>query len=367
MFIEDIHLINYRNYQNEKVSFEKGINIIIGENAQGKTNLIEGIFFLSRGYSHRASSTSELANWNHQDFFINATVVSGEVRHQLKIISKGKKRQLLLDGKPGKREKIVRVLNTILFEPDDLKIVKEGPDKRRRFLNQEISGFKPEYHYLLRDFEKVLNQRNALLKEIRVEKSLICTLDSWDEQFINIGTKLMKHRIAYLHRLNKEANALHKKLSLKRENLTLYYQNNLITKLADVEDLKNIFRKKITESRDEEIKKGSTIYGPHVDDILIEINGKDARRYGSQGQQRTAAISLKLSQINIVYENTGEYPIILLDDIFSELDENRCKSIIELLKNTQAFITCTEEFLIKGTLLNKNLIKIDKGKIIINK
>ncbi|MGL4607628.1 MAG: DNA replication/repair protein RecF [Eubacteriaceae bacterium] len=364
MFIEELHLIHYRNYKDEKISFKNGINLIVGENAQGKTNLVEAMFFLSRGYSHRASNNSELMGWEENHFFINAQVISGGVRHQIKVINDHGKKQLLLDEKPRKREKILGIFNTILFEPDDLKIVKEGPDKRRRFLNQEISGFKPEYHYLIRDYEKALNQRNALLKEIRMFPSLELTLDSWDEQLILIGAKLMKHRIHYLHRLNKEANLLHRELSSEREKLALYYQNNLISKLTDVKELELIFRQKLKENRKEDIKKGSTTYGPHVDDILIEINGKDARRYGSQGQQRSAAISLKLSQIKIVYENTKEYPIVLLDDIFSELDENRCQSILGILKNTQTFITCTEEGLIKGEFPNKNIIRIKKGRMV---
>jgi len=365
MFIEDLQLIHFRNYENELIAFEKGINVIVGENAQGKTNLIEAMFFLSRGYSHRASNVLELAKWEHHDFFINAHVVSASVKHKITIKNYDKKRQISLDDKPGKRDKINGIFNTILFEPDDLKIVKEGPDKRRRFLNQEISGFRPEYHYLLRDYEKVLNQRNTLLKNIHYEPSLKATLSVWDEQLVSIGTRLMNHRIRYLHRLNKEAGILHKTLSQGKEKLTLYYQNNIIDSLADVSMLKNIFRQRLEGCQEEEIKRGSTIYGPHVDDILIEINGKDARRYGSQGQQRSAAISLKLSQIEIYYENTGEYPVVLLDDIFSELDENRQRSIIKLLKKTQAFITCTEDVIkeFDEMPLKKNVINIHQGKV----
>lgn len=365
MFIENLQLIHYRNYENESISFKKGINVIIGENAQGKTNIIEAMFFLSRGYSHRASNISELVQWEHDDFFINAHVVSDGVKHKITMKNNDGKRQLLIDGKTGKRDKITGIFNIILFEPDDLKIVKEGPDKRRRFLNQEISGFHPEYNYLLRDYEKVLNQRNTLLKNIRYEPSLRGTLGVWDEQLVSVGTRLMKHRIRYLHRLNREASALHKILSHGQENLALYYQNNIINSLVNVAELKNIFKQRLEGCQEEEIQRGSTIYGPHVDDILIEINGKDARRYGSQGQQRSAAISLKLSQIEIYYDNTGEYPVVLLDDVFSELDENRRKSIILFLNKTQSFITCTEDVLKEGDekSFKKNVIHIHQGKI----
>lgn len=365
MFIEDLQLIHFRNYEHEVINFEKGINVVVGENAQGKTNLIEAMFFLSRGYSHRASNLSELAQWEKDDFFINAHVVSDGVKHKITMKSNQGKRQILLDEKTGKRDRINRIFNTILFEPEDLKIVKEGPDKRRRFLNQEISGFRPEYHYLLRDYEKVLNQRNTLLKNIHYQPSLRATLSVWDEQLVSIGTRLMNHRIRYLHRLNKEAGVIHKILSHGNENLTLYYQNNIIASLEDASRLKNIFKQRLEGCREEEIQRGSTIYGPHVDDILIEINGKDARRYGSQGQQRSAAISLKLSQIEIYYENTGEYPVVLLDDIFSELDERRRQSIIKLLNKTQAFITCTEDVIRQGDEMpfKKNVIHIHQGKV----
>ncbi|MBC3888480.1 DNA replication/repair protein RecF [Acetobacterium paludosum] len=364
MFIEEIKLINYRNYENECIKTQEGINVIMGENAQGKTNLIEAMFFLSRGYSHRASNVAELAQWDHDDFFMSARVVSEGVKHTLTAKSHLGKRQFLLDGKVRKRDKINGIFNTILFEPDDLKIVKEGPDKRRRFLNQEISGFRPEYHYLLRDYEKILNQRNMLLKNIRYEPSLETTLDVWDEQLVEVGTRLMNHRIRYLHRLNREANILHKILSQEKEILSLYYQNNIIDSLEDMKEIKSIFKNKMKSSREEEILRGSTIYGPHVDDIIIQINGKDARRYGSQGQQRSAAISLKLSQIEIYFDNTGEYPVVLLDDIFSELDENRRKSIIKLLNKTQAFITCTEDLFTSADEIQKtkHIIEIHQGK-----
>ena len=369
MFIEELKLIHYRNYENELITPQKGINIIKGENAQGKTNLIEAMFFLSRGYSHRASNVAELAQWDHDDFFMNARVVSEGVKHVLSAKSHQGKRQFLLDGKVKKRDKINGIFNTILFEPDDLKIVKEGPDKRRRFLNQEISGFRPEYHYILRDYEKILNQRNSLLKNIHYEPSLKTTLDVWDEQLIQTGVRLMNHRIRYLHRLNREANNLHKILSLGKETLSLFYLNNIIDTMEELSEIKNIFKKRLESSREEEISRGATIYGPHVDDMIIQINGKDARRYGSQGQQRSAAISLKLSQIEIYYDNTGEYPVVLLDDIFSELDEHRRKNILSLLNKTQAFITCTEDILDDGQLIDRNIIEIQQGKakVILNK
>lgn len=175
----------------------------------------------------------------------------------------------------------------------------------------------------------------------------------------------MNHRIHYLHRLNREANNLHQVLSHGKETLSLSYLNNIIDSLEELSEIKNLYKKKLAASREEEISRGATIFGPHVDDMLIQINGKDARRFGSQGQQRSAAISLKLSQIEIYYDNTGEYPVILLDDIFSELDEHRRKSILSLLNKTQAFITCTEDIVNEGDVRpeNQHIIEIVKGQV----
>jgi DNA replication and repair protein RecF len=366
MYIKDLNLIHYRNYDNEKIDFENGINIIVGENAQGKTNLIEAIYLLSRGYSHRASNILELSQWDHNDFYLNAHVVNEGVEHKLTFKNQNGKRQFKIDDKTVSKDKKKGIFNTILFEPDDLKIIKEGPDKRRRFLNQEISGYRPEYYYLLKDYEKVLVQRNALLKNIQYQPSLKLTLDSWDEQLVEIGTRIMNHRIRYLYQLNRESNSLHKLLSEGKENLTLYYQNNIIQSLGDIKEISVFFKNRLKEFQKDDIKKGSTIYGPHVDDILIEINGKEARRYGSQGQQRSAAISLKLAQIEIYKDYTKEYPVVLLDDIFSELDENRSKRILLLLNKTQAFITSTQDVLIQESEidLKKNVINIHKGKVL---
>ncbi|WKY47755.1 DNA replication/repair protein RecF [Eubacteriaceae bacterium ES3] len=359
MYIKKLSLIQYRNYINESFNFSPGLNIIVGENAQGKTNLIESMYVLSRGYSHRGSSVTELTHFEKSDFSVKATIINDQVSHELSLKNIDGKKKFLLNGKSTDREKINRVLTTILFEPGDLKIVKEGPDKRRRFLNEEISGFNPQYHYLIKNYEKVLMQRNQLLKNITYQPSLSTTLPIWNEQLIDLGIRIIRQRVAYLHRLNREAGSLYQVLSEGRENLSLYYHNNIIDSLDELNQVKEKFFQKLKTYEDEEIKKGSTIFGPHVDDMLIQINNKDARRFGSQGQQRSAAIALKLSQIKIVQSQTGFYPVVLLDDIFSELDEKRRKNILRLIESNQSFITGTEDI---SEELKRNVINIRNGK-----
>lgn len=343
MIIDQLHLENYRNYIDETFAFSKGINIICGKNAQGKTNLIEAIFLLSRGYSHRLGKIRELALFGSHYFFIAGHIMGKQIENTITLGYAEGQRKLLLNKKKVKPADITAgVLNTILFEPDDLKLVKSGPEMRRRFMNAEISGYKPGYRYVLHNYQKANSQRNALLKEIRYTPSLRETLAPWDEQLIKSGVSLMNYRIGYLKRLNEKARILHRELSGGDENLELYYENNVLDRPEDAGCMEENFREKLKGATSEEIQRGSTLYGPHVDDILITINGQDARKFGSQGQQRTAAIALKLSQIDIYKESTGDYPVVLLDDILSELDAHRQVKILSILGKTQAFITCTE-------------------------
>lgn len=348
MIVQKIRLLHYRNYIDETFEFSEGINVICGRNAQGKTNLIESIYLLSRGYTHKAGTLQDLIGFDETGFFVQGNVEKDGVVHRLEIKLSGRKKEIRFNGKSDpRREKTLETLSTILFEPDDMKIVKEGPEKRRRFMNTEISGFKPHYSHLLKQYGKILHQRNALLKEIRYDGSLAVMLDPWDEQLVKTGARLMRYRIAYLHSLNQKARVLHQMLSGSQEELVLFYQNNVLGQLNEIKDLEAIFSEKLKQSRREDIQKGSTTFGPHVDDLLIHLNGKDAKKYGSQGQQRTAAVSLKLSQIGIYRENTGDHPVVLLDDILSELDERRQKNILSILGDTQAFITCTDSSFIE--------------------
>lgn len=343
MIITDLSLNAFRNYAHETFHFSPHINVITGENAQGKTNLLESLFYLSRGYSHRAGKTADLVSFGKDGFFISAEVSREAIHHTVQIKYENRRKTLKVDGKKEKSHASAgKIIHTILFEPDDLRIVKAGPEKRRRFLNEELSGHKPAYLPVLKKYRKVLLQRNALLKEIKYAPSMTSLLDGWDEQLADLGTKLMVYRLSYLKRLDGVARRLHETLSDHKEKLSLFYRNNLIDRMQDADAIRTHFKERLTASRKDDIRRGSTTYGPHVDDIIVHINGRDAKKYGSQGQMRTAAVALKLSQIEIYHEATGDLPIVLLDDILSELDAVRQEKILDILGRTQAFITCTD-------------------------
>ena len=347
MIVERLTLRHFRNYQDETFEMSPRINVITGANAQGKTNMLEGLFLLSRGYSHRTNRTADLmmqGDPRFDGFAVEAETVSKGSHHRLALQVKDGHKAWVVDGHSGRRQKDThRLLHTILFEPDDLRIVKAGPARRRQFIDEEISGYLPGYLPVLKNYKKALSQRNALLKEIRRSPSMAVLLEGWDAQLVENGAKVVIYRLAYLKRLNETARALHTSLSDNKEKLSLSYSSNLIAEAAaDQDAIQKRFAEKLKAGRDEDIAKGSTVCGPHVDDLLIDINGMEARKFASQGQQRTAAIALKLSQIDIYKKMTGERPVVLLDDILSELDDRRQEKILDILGQTQALITCTD-------------------------
>ena len=341
MKVQSLSMRHYRNYSDQTVLFDEGVNIISGENAQGKTNLIEALFFLSRGYSHRAFRKQEIIAFDAQEMFVSAEVICGDVRHTVRFKTDQNGKDLTLDQKKAKRTQVSRAFPVILFEPDDLHIIKAGPEQRRRFVDEELSETIPAYKTVLKQYRRALKQRNALLKAIRQDVTLTVMLDGWDEQLVALGSKIISYRLAYLKRLNTAAKKIHRILSSDREELSLMYQNNVIDRPAYQRDIEIAFSEKISESRETDLEKGVSSVGPHLDDIVVMIGGKEARRFGSQGQQRSAAIALKLSQIDIFEALTGELPIVLLDDILSELDESRQRNILKLIDRNQSMITCT--------------------------
>lgn len=355
MILNSITLKKFRNYQNQSIVFSDHINVITGPNAQGKTNLLEAVFFLSRGYSHRASTFHELICFDpsYDDmpaylpenvFYIEGEVIKEDIHHHVSVKYEKQKKITTINGKKEKKQdEVAKILNTILFEPEDLRIVKAGPEKRRNFMDEEISGYNPAYYQILKQYKKILNQRNALLKEVHFNSDMEPLLETWDRQLIEYGSKLIAYRVNYLKRLGPYASRLHNMLSSQKEKLSLFYQNNVLTDLSQIQDLAPLFQQALNHSKEKDIERGSTGIGPHVDDIIIQINGQDARKYCSQGQQRTAAIALKCSQIDIYKESTGDYPIVLLDDVLSELDCARQEKLLSVLGKTQSFITCTDD------------------------
>lgn len=347
MDISNLQLINYRNYATENFSFSPGTNIIYGNNGQGKTNLLESIFVLVRGYSHRSSRFSELKKFGEKGMSLIASFKSKGASHRIKLISDGAKKKWVLDEKvqPG-FSKIAPMTGAILFEPDDLEIVKASPDRRRRFINEELSGLSPSYRAAFRLYERVRAQRNALLKNLKFKKQDIATaralLEPWNTQLVDAAEAVFKERGRYLLKLNKEAKTLHQKLSGSSEVLSLEYQSNVFKELGELNDIRSVYLRALEENLGEDLDRGYTGPGPHADELLIKINGMPARQYASQGQQRTAAIALKLAHINLYEETLGERPVVLLDDILSELDQGRQERLLTVLSDAQSFITCTD-------------------------
>ena len=258
MILTGLKLKQYRNYMDQAVEFSPHINVITGPNAQGKTNMLEAIFFLSRGYSHRATNSSELVHFDRDGFYLEGQILRDEIHHSVAVKYENQKKAVLIDGKKERRqENLNKVINTILFEPEDLRIVKAGPEKRRRFMDEEITGYLPAYATTLRNYRKVLVQRNALLKEIKYNPSMAVLLDSWDTQLVDYGAKLMAYRINYLKRLGPYAAKLHQMMSSDAEQLTLFYQNNVITDLSQIQTLTTLFINALQASRQQDIERGS--------------------------------------------------------------------------------------------------------------
>lgn len=367
MYIENIKLLNYRNYSQLNLSFHPKINIIIGPNAQGKTNIIEAIYYLGIGKSHRTNKDREVINWDSENSYIKGSIVHNNGKRILEIgLSKNKKKIIKNNGVVlEKMGELLGKANIVLFSPEDLKLIKEGPIERRNFLDREISNIKPQYYYGIIKYNKILAQRNYLLKNRVKQPSLEDTISLWDEQLVEVGSRIIHSRIYFLKKLNNYINKIHREITDDLEDIELFYQSNILKSQEELKDIKNIFKEKLTKGRGLDIKRGVTGVGPHRDDLKVNANGIDLRIFGSQGQQRTAALSLKLSILELINNEVGETPILLLDDVLSELDEMRQKKLIKSISNAQSFITCADENYLKHFVnKEKNIFSIKNGQVV---
>ena len=365
MQIKSIGLKNFRNYASLQIDFSNEFNIIYGNNAQGKTNIIEAIFLCASGRSHRTSKDGELLKYGTSAFGINLVLEREGVQKEINIMfSNEERKRIKINDIPTKRiGDLMGQLNAVMFSPEDLLLIKQGPAERRRFADITISQLKPSYFYDLQQYAKILFQRNTLLKNITVKRELVDTLDVWDRHLIKTGSRIMKERSCFVNKLNELAEIRHKKLTNNEENLTLKYNPSFDYKCNDNEDMENCFKKEIDKNRQREIMKGNTILGPHRDDIDIVLNGESTKIYGSQGQQRTAVLSMKLAEIDLMKEESGEYPVLLLDDVLSELDDRRKEYLIESIENVQTFITCTDRRFFKSNSRNAAFFYVESGNI----
>ncbi|WP_193708301.1 DNA replication/repair protein RecF [Alkalibaculum sporogenes] len=365
MFVSNIKLSNFRNYNDLELNLNKNINILVGDNAQGKTSLLESVYVLARGNSYK-NSNSELILWGKETSAIEGTFHKKNIDDNIKItLNKPNKTNIYINNKKtNKKSTLLEKIHIVLFSPEDLKMIKEGPDLRRRFIDNELNNIRPSYGKLLKDYTRVLYQRNNLLKVLRYDNKNINTLEIWDEQLIALGKKIIISRINFLKKVNSITKIIHSKLTNDQEEIKLFYISNIVKNNDDLEKIESIYRNLLNINIKEDIQKGYTSIGPHIDDIRVIINDFDAKLYGSQGQQRTAALSLKLSEIEIIKSHIEENPIILLDDVMSELDSKRQEKIIEFFHDSQVFITCTEinfENFLQN--FNKKIYNIERGTI----
>ena len=357
MIIKSIELADYRNYDLLDLKFDKGTNILFGDNAQGKTNILEAIYVAATTKSHKGSKDKEIVNFNKEEAHIRTYIEKEGVETRVDMhLRKNKSKGIAVDGvKLKKAADLLGLINVVFFSPEDLGIIKNGPGERRRFVDMELCQLDSIYLYNLNNYNKIVNQRNKLLKDMYMNPDLKETLNIWDMQLVSYGEKIIERRKIFVDQLNEIIYDIHKKLSGDKEELKIIYEPNV-----EKERLEESMR----ASRDRDIKAKMTSVGPHRDDFSFIIGNVDIRKYGSQGQQRTAALSLKLSEIELVKKITNDNPILLLDDVLSELDSNRQNYLLNSIGDIQTIITCTglEEFVNNRFEINK-VFYVSNGKI----
>ena len=339
MIIKSIELADYRNYDSLSMEFHRGTNILFGDNAQGKTNILEAIFVAATTKSHRGSKDREIIG-DKEEAHIRTYLEKDGVETRVDMhLRKSKSKGIAIDGqKIKKAADLMGLCNVVFFSPEDLGIIKNGPAERRRFVDMELCQLDSLYLYNnLNHYNKIVNQRNKLLKDMYLNPDLRETLSIWDMQLVSFGNKIIERRKLFEEQLNEIIYGIHKKLSGDKEELTIHYEPDVKTEE---------FEKKLKYNQERDIKSKMTSVGPHRDDFSFVVGDIDIRKFGSQGQQRTAALSLKLSEIELVKKLTKDTPVLLLDDVLSELDSNRQNYLLNSIGDIQTIITCTglEEF-----------------------
>ena len=340
MYIKSLTLKNFRNYSEQKVNFDNGLNVIFGSNAQGKTNLLEGIYFGAIGKSFKAVIEKDLIKYgeSYSDVKIEYFSENRDKYNILRIFT-DRKKAVSLNGVPlAKMSELIGNLRVVVFTPEELSLVKEGPGGRRRFLDILICQVYPGFMGVLSNYNKALDQKNKLLKVVSKKPEFLETLPMWEEQLVKYGAKIIDMRKKVLDEIMFFAYEIHTDITKGKEKIEGKYKSQIDEKLSTEEAL----RKAMKDAREKEIALTSSIIGPHRDDILFYLNEKPAKVFCSQGQQRTIVLSLKLAQKKYIYETTGESPVMLLDDITGELDVHRREYLFSNLTDSQVFITCTE-------------------------
>ena len=372
MYLQHIHLMNYRNYENQELNLNRGINVLIGANGQGKTNLLEAIYYLSVGNNFRGNKDIELIQWNKPYLRLIGQMKKDDSErcYDLEVyIDKEKNKQLKINGvKYKSMSELHNYLRVVLFSPDDLKIVKGSPAERRKYLDVCMSQMDKNYDRLIRDYEKIVQQRNNLIKELQYKKDNLSQLEVWDQYLIEYGSKIIHKRIQYLKVLVPMARKVQQALTSEKERFSVTYHCS-IGAIGDfsVEEIKRLFQNILKQKNGEELARGTTLWGPHRDDLIFYLNGIDLKKYGSQGQQRTGILSLKMAELQTFYKIHGEYPLLLLDDVMSELDDGRRHFLLKMVKKyqIQTIITGANIELLTNEMAENEIFSVQEGKIII--
>lgn len=360
MIIKSLELADFRNYETINISFDKGTNILYGDNAQGKTNILEAIYVSATTKSHKGSKDKEIINFNKEEAHIRTYLEKEDIEYRVDMhLRKNKSKGIAIDGqKIKKAADLLGLLNVVFFSPEDLAIIKNGPSERRRFADMELCQLDNFYLYNLNHYNKIINQRNKLLKDISFNPGLKDTLNIWDSQLVSFGSKIIERRKLFTEQLCEIIGSIHNKLSGGKEELIVKYEPDV-----SIDEFEN----KMRENQEKDIHYKMTQSGPHRDDFSFIVNGIDIRKFGSQGQQRTAALSLKLSEIELVKKMTKDTPVLLLDDVLSELDSSRQNYLLNSIGEIQTIITCTglDEFINNRFEINR-IFKVSNGVISMN-
>lgn len=365
MIVKSLVLNNFRNHVDTKILFSDRFNIIYGDNGQGKTNILEAIYLCASGRSHRTSKDSELVRFGSSSYNINTFVRNKNLDRDINIYYLfNQKKQISINEIPLKKiGSLMGNLYAVLFSPEDLLIIKQGPQERRRFVDITLSQIRPSYFYNLQLLAKILKQRNMLLRSKNSNAGLIDTIDVWNTRLAEVAASIVIARENFAKMLSELAQKQHEFLTDEKEKISFDYNSSIqFGETKNKDEIINNYLIQLEKSISRDVTLGYTSIGPHRDDYDISINNKSLKLYGSQGQQRSAVLSLKIAEIELINSETGDFPILLLDDVMSELDENRQKYLMNSIKNVQTFITCTNDIHFRNFLdSSSKYFKVENG------
>lgn len=353
MLITNLKIENFRNYETLNVNFNDIINVFYGNNAQGKTNIIESIFLCAIGKSFRTNKDKELIKFNKDFLKIEVCYKKSDRDGKIKIEISDKKNVFVNGVKTKKLSELLGKINVVIFTPDDINILKNGPKMRRRFLDIMISQLRPNYVYCLNMYSKTLEQRNMYLKQIKLERKNPELLELWDLKLAEYGEKVFSYRKEFIEKIKEKIGDIHKNITNDNEKINLEY----ISDFSNKEE----YYSKLVKNRNFDIIRGTTSKGIHKDDFIVTLNEKNVSTYGSQGQNRTVVLSLKMAELQVIKDEIGENPILLLDDFMSELDKERRKNFLRNIGDTQVIVTCTDKLDVEN--LNFYMYNVVDGKL----